>query len=123
MSEDYKHRLRELAEDFRQEAARIQIVGRALTHEEMRRADALRRARDLVLQALDELESAPPAENEGQGSVPRGDEDLHPRMDHERSGPVENTALAGDDDTPGYGRRDFSGDDDTRGYGRGGVRG
>lgn len=106
MSQDYTRRLRELAEDLHQEAARLEVVGRALTRDEMRRVDALRTAEDLVLRALRELESGPPARDRDQGGVMRGDDDsdFHPRINHERSGPLENTGLAGDDDTPGYGR-------------------
>lgn len=126
MSQDYTRRLREIAEELYQEAGRMEIAGRALTDAELRHLDALRRALDLVDQALRELESAPlpPART---GEVKRGeiaasvDETIH--GPYPARGPVENSGLAGDDDTSGYGRGrgGLDGDDDTPGYGRGGV--
>lgn len=103
MSQDYTARLRKLMDELHQEAARIETAGRALTDAETRRTAALRQARNLVEQALDVLASVPLPRT---GGVMRGDEDS-PLLDDDAGparGPLENTGLAGDDDTPGYGR-------------------
>jgi hypothetical protein len=95
MSQDYTTRLRELAEEMYQEESRIQGVGRALADAEIRRVNALRQAREWLDRAREALQSVAPP-REGPGGATRGDDTI--------SGPIENTGLAGDDDTPGYGR-------------------
>jgi hypothetical protein len=91
MSQDYTTRLRELAEDLRREARRVEVQGRAPTDAEIRRVDALRTAEALVLRALEALAG------KGEG-VTRGDPGGPDR------GSSESIGFAGDDDTPGYGR-------------------
>lgn len=53
--------LREVREAFQQEWVHLQIVGRALTPDELRRSDALGRAIPLLDQALATLEEPGPA--------------------------------------------------------------
>ncbi|HEX6042639.1 hypothetical protein [Longimicrobium sp.] len=114
MDQDYVTRLEQLAEELHREAGRLEIQGRALTAAEIRRVQALRRAQDFVREAAFVLASAEDARDQESG-VTRGDDDpiVHGRIrdgssslsgDADRGGPLENTSLAGDDDTPGYGR-------------------
>lgn len=101
---DYVTRLSEILDDLHQDAAHLERVGRALSDAELRRVDALRSAADLVQGAADALSdigpdaAPPPAASTGQASaiteIPRmSGGDL-----------LENSGLAGDDDTPGYDR-------------------
>lgn len=105
--QDYTTRLRLLAEEMRQEGDRMEEVVRTLSDAEVGRMEALWRAHDFLLRALEELESVPRVERNG---MTRGDEGPTSTASGGESssaakrGPVESSGLAGDDDTPGYGR-------------------
>lgn len=101
MNDEHIGLLRQALAGLRADLGRAEQAGRGLGAAELRRTASLRRAAELVQQAVDTLAS-------GEAQAPpriryRGDPPVHP-YDVER-GAVEEFGLAGDDDTPGWRRR------------------